>query len=74
MNMMMGDELVSVIICAYNQQEFVGEAIQSALNQTYSPLEIIISDDLSTDSTFEIIQNAVSKYKGRHGFGSTAIT
>lgn len=44
----------------------MGTAISAALAQTYSPLEIILSDDCSTDRTFQIIQEAASGYRGPH--------
>lgn len=43
--------LVSVIIPAYNCERFLHEAVQSVLDQKYSPIEIIIVDDGSTDGT-----------------------
>ena len=48
------NELVSVLLSAYNSEETLGESIDSLLNQTYKNLEILISDDGSTDSTKEI--------------------
>lgn len=57
---------VSLIICSYNQEAYIREAVESALLQTYSPIEIIISDDCSTDSTFPIIQEMVAKYTGKN--------
>ena len=51
---------VSVIILSFNQAEFIAEAINSVLNQTYKNLEIIISDNGSTDSTKEIIESFLS--------------
>ena len=42
---------VSIVIPAYNHEKYVGEAIQSALDQTYQDFEIIITDDASTDNT-----------------------
>ena len=47
----MAGELVSVVIPAYNQGQFVRDAVLSALEQTYQPLEVIVIDDGSTDDT-----------------------
>jgi len=48
---------VSVIIATYNRDKFIGEAVQSILDQTYKDFEVIIVDDGSSDSTGEIIKN-----------------
>ena len=58
--------LVTFALIAYNQEQYVAEAIAAAFAQTYSPLEIILSDDCSRDSSFEIMQRAVKEYKGPH--------
>jgi len=50
----------------YNQARYVRDAVESALAQTYSPLQIIVSDDCSTDGTFEIVQHVVRGYSGPH--------
>ncbi len=47
----MRDELISVIIPVHNGETYLGEAIESALAQTYRPLEIFVIDDGSTDGT-----------------------
>ena len=47
-------ELVSVIMPTYNVEKYVGEAIESILNQTYENFEFIIVDVCSTDMTYEI--------------------
>lgn len=46
---------VSVIIAAYNIQEYIGWCIESCINQTLDHIEIIIVNDWSTDKTLDII-------------------
>lgn len=58
--------LVTFALFAYNQERFIQEAVEAAFAQTYQPLEIIISDDCSTDGTYEILKEIVSNYKGSH--------
>lgn len=58
--------LISFALFCYNQEEFVAEAVRAALAQTYSPLQIVISDDGSKDRTFEIVKEIVSNYHGPH--------
>ena len=53
--------LVSICIPTYNGAAFIGEAIESALAQTYPNLEVIISDDGSTDATIAIAQSFQSQ-------------
>lgn len=47
--------LVSIVINNYNYERFLQEAIDSALNQTYPNIEVIVVDDGSTDNSREII-------------------
>jgi alpha-1,3-rhamnosyltransferase len=49
------DDLISVIIPAYNHEKYVQESINSIIGQTYQNLEIIIVDDGSTDATWDKI-------------------
>ena len=51
---------VTVIIFSYNQVDFIDEAVQSVLDQTYKNWELIISDNGSDDGT----QEKLKKYKG----------
>jgi len=51
----MSTAFISVIMPVYNRAEFIGEAIQSILSQTYKNFELIIIDDASTDNTLKVI-------------------
>ena len=46
---------ISIIIPAYNMERLVTRSVMSALNQTYSNIEVILVDDGSTDKTGEIV-------------------
>lgn len=48
---------VSVIIPAYNTEQYIAEAIESALAQTLTNIEVIVVDDCSTDNTVAVVQN-----------------
>ncbi|HOJ48978.1 MAG TPA: glycosyltransferase family 2 protein, partial [Bacillota bacterium] len=47
---------VSVVMPAYNASKYIGQAIESVLNQTYVNFELIVIDDCSTDNTYDIIK------------------
>lgn len=51
----MSKPFVSVFIPVYNSEKYIGEAIESILNQTYRNFELIIVDDGSTDNTIQVI-------------------
>ena len=51
------NELVSVIIPSYNRAAYIEAAINSALDQTYGPVEVIVVDDGSTDGSYEKLQS-----------------
>ncbi len=53
--------LVSIIIVNYNYHQFLAQAVDSALQQKYNNIEVIIVDDGSTDTSAEIISNYVGK-------------
>jgi chondroitin synthase len=48
---------VSVYIPAYNAADYIEEAIESALNQTYTDLEVVVVNDGSTDPTGELLDS-----------------
>ena len=47
---------VSILIPTYNRADYLSTALDSALHQTFSELEIIVVDDGSTDNTAEVIR------------------
>ena len=69
---------LSVAICTYNGEHYIVEQLQSILDQTVLPNEIIICDDGSTDSTLNLIQELSDRspipmtvYKNERNLGST---
>jgi len=58
--------LVTFALITYNQEQFVSDAIEGAFSQSYHPLEILLSDDCSSDGTYKILKNAAEKYRGPH--------
>ena len=48
---------ISILICVYNGEEYIKDAIDSAITQTLEDIEIIVIDDGSTDSTLEILNS-----------------
>jgi GT2 family glycosyltransferase len=55
-------DLVSTIIPVYNRAVFLGEAVESVLQQTYRPIEIVLVDDGSTDGTAEKVDEWALNY------------
>ncbi len=54
--------LVSIAMASYNGAKYIGEQLDSIIQQTYTPLEIVIVDDCSKDNTVAIIQEYQQKY------------
>lgn len=48
--------LVSVVLCTFNGEKYLGAQLDSILRQTYTPIELIISDDASSDGTRDLLQ------------------
>lgn len=63
---MNNNPLVSFCIFSYNQENFITDALEGAVSQDYDNIEIIVSDDCSTDRTPQIIDDFVNNYKGKH--------
>ncbi len=58
--------LLTFALAGFNQEKFIREAVQAAFAQTYSPLEIVLSDDNSEDRTFQIMRELAASYRGPH--------
>ena len=58
--------LITLFMVTYNHEPFIRQALEGAAAQTYSPLEIIVSDDASTDKTAALIRAFVAHYQGPH--------
>lgn len=74
----MVDGLVSIIMPSWNTEKYIGESIQSVLNQTYQNWELLIVDDCSTDNTDQVVKpflvdKRVKYYKNEYNCGA-AIT
>lgn len=54
---------VSIIIPCYNQGEYVSDAIESSISQSYNDIEIIVVDDFSSDDSASVITSYAEKYK-----------
>ena len=64
---------VAVLIACYNQSRFLADSIESALNQTVSPVEVIVVDDGSTDETAEVAARYQQiRYIHQHNQGLSA--
>ena len=59
-------QLISFYVIACNQERFIAEAIAGAFAQTWTPLEIVLSDDCSDDRTFFIMEEMARDYAGPH--------
>lgn len=59
----MDNEIISIIIPVYNVKNYMHMCIESAINQTYTNIEIILIDDGSTDGSGEICDDYSSKDK-----------
>lgn len=59
----MNNNLVSIIMPAYNAEEFIIDSIQSILSQTYKNFELIVIDDCSSDKTVSLVRNYIEQDK-----------
>lgn len=55
------EDLVSIIMPAYNCESYIGTTLDSVINQTYQNWEVIVIDDCSTDNTAKIVEEYMKK-------------
>ena len=67
----MENELITIVILAFNSEKIISRAIESVVNQTYNNLDILIIDDGSTDSTPEILDKYAEKDNRIRSFHTT---
>lgn len=57
-----GNPLISIALCTYNGEKHIKQQLESLVTQTYAPIEIIVTDDLSKDKTWEILNEYSKTY------------
>ncbi len=62
---MTDDSLVSVLIPAYNHEQYVAECLASVVDQTHPDLELVIANDGSTDGTHDVIEAFLARHADR---------
>ena len=65
--------LVSIVITSFNREKYIEDAIKTSLSQNYQNIEVIISDNCSTDSTKEIIKKYLSDPRIKYYVNKTNI-
>ena len=56
--------LISIVVPSYNQGHFLGETLQSLVDQNYPRLEVIVQDGASTDNSVELARDFARRYPG----------
>ena len=54
--------LISVVVATYNGARYIREQLDSIIHQTYSNIEVVITDDRSTDETMSILEEYAAQY------------
>ena len=59
------EPMISVVVPAYNHENFIVQCLTSVVDQTYDAIEIVVVDDCSTDMTFEMARDFLERHKPR---------
>lgn len=62
------DKLVSIIVPAFNVENYIEECLRTILKQSYSKIEVLVVDDGSTDGTWQCIERFMQSDSRVHGF------
>jgi len=54
-------DLVSIVVCSYNQGKYIKECLDSVKAQTYPNIQLIVADDASPDNSVQVFQNWISE-------------
>lgn len=57
--------MISVAMCTFNGEKYIKEQIESIINQSLVPDEIVICDDCSKDNTINIIKETLANWSGK---------
>lgn len=60
---------VSIIVPMYNVEKYIGDCLESILNQTFDDYEVIVVDDCSNDRGCEIVEAYMSRFNDNSGGG-----
>lgn len=60
------DVAVTAVLLTYNSERFVEESLNSVLEQSCPPMEVVVSDDASSDETYRHVCKVADRYRGAH--------
>jgi glycosyltransferase involved in cell wall biosynthesis len=60
----MGNPLFSIIVTAYNREQYIGETLESISAQSFQNFELIVADDCSTDNTYALALSYRTRFRG----------
>lgn len=58
--------MISIALCTYNGEKYIGQQLQSLITQTYQPDEIVVCDDQSRDNTVGIVKQILENWSGKY--------
>ncbi|WP_223694597.1 glycosyltransferase family 2 protein [Leifsonia poae] len=71
---MSGELRISVALCTYNGERFIEDQLTSVLEQSRAPVEVVVSDDGSSDRTVERVRAVSARFLASHPLSSTTVT